>query len=195
MLKQLKISLLMLSILSVITGLLYPVLITILAQTFFHWKANGSLIQQQDKIVGSLLIGQEFHSAKYFWGRPSATKGASYNTMASGGSNLAPSNPELMKLIEKRVTILRQANPDANMSIPTTLVTASASGLDPDINIHAAYYQAPRVARARKANLDVIKQLISQQSKGGLLFSEQAYVNVLQLNLMLDRMAAEGTLK
>lgn len=186
--KQIKTSMFMLIILSAITGLLYPMVVTIVAQLFFPWQANGSLIKQDDAVVGSVLIGQEFKKDQYFWGRPSATKPTPYNPMASGGSNFGPSNVEYLKLVDTRIAHIHSTNSEAKLQVPIDLVTSSASGLDPHISMHAAYYQAPRVAKARRINLQNIKDLIAQQS-------QHDYVNVLQLNLALDQLAQKGSLQ
>lgn len=179
-------------LLMLITGIAYPVALTAIGQAFFSQKANGSLLSENGKVVGSQLIGQQFSDANYFWGRPSATTPA-YNSVASSGSNLGPSNPALLDLVKQRVAAIQTAHPGNAQPIPTDLVTASGSGLDPDISIAAAYYQAPRVAQARNLPLENIHALIERlQHKplSGLsvlsgLWGEPS-INVLQLNLSLD---------
>jgi len=183
--KQIKISMFMLIILSVITGFIYPLLITMVAQLFFS-QANGSLIRQQGVVVGSELIGQDFKQDKYFWGRPSSTNPMSYNPMASSGSNYGPSNAEYLKLVDARLAHLRSTNAEANIQVPMDLVSASASGLDPHISMHAALYQAPRIAKTRKIELQIIKELIVQQR-------HNEHINVLQLNLALDQLSQKGS--
>jgi len=192
LIKQIKISLLMLATFSIIAGIFYPVCITLFAQAFFPWKANGSIVKHEDKVVGSLLIGQDFHSAKYFWGRPSATKPNAYNPMASGGSNLGSSNPELFKIMQQRFDALSKSNPGAKIPIPIDLLTASASGLDPHISSIAAYYQNDRIAKARKIDKEKISNLIKQYSRKTMYFFGSEYVNVLEINLALDHLSLTG---
>lgn len=177
-------------LLGVLLGGLYPLLVTGLAQAFFPHQANGSLIQRQDQLVGSELIGQNFTSPAYFWGRPSATGTFPNNGMASGGSNLGPTNPALKQAAEDRVRALQEADPGNKSPIPMDLLTASASGLDPHISPAAAQYQAGRVARARGITVEQVRALIranSQTPQWGL-FGEPR-VNVLKLNLALDAAA------
>lgn len=175
-------------VLTILTGVLYPLAVTGIAQTAFKEKANGSLITQDGKRVGSHFIGQAFDDPKYFWGRPSATSPVSYNAASSSGSNLAATNPALMEAIEVRVKALRDADPGQKEAVPTELVTASGSGLDPHISPAAADYQAPRVARIRGKSVEEIKQLIQKHTTGpdlGVL--GESVVNVLELNLDLDK--------
>ena len=187
--KQIKVSLILLAILSILTGLIYPVMVTGIAQLFFSEKSNGSLIQQNDKIVGSKLIGQSFSSVAYFWGRPSATPYFPYNAEQSSGSNMGPLNPNFLTLVKSRVENMRENNPDASDVIPIELVTASASGLDPEISPEAAYYQAPRVAKARGLQIEKVQQIIADATRGRTLgMLGESRVNVLQLNLALDHL-------
>jgi K+-transporting ATPase ATPase C chain len=187
MLKQLKIAAILFGLLTILTGLLYPALITGISQVFFPRQANGSLIAQNGEVIGSTLIGQQFNQPQYFWGRLSATGDHPYNAAASGGSNLGSTNPALQAQISDRIAALKAADPDNTLPIPVDLVTASASGLDPDISIAAARYQAARVARIRGLPLDRVQTLIDQNTSGPSLgFLGEARVNVLMLNLALD---------
>ena len=172
---------------TVLTGLLYPLAVTGLAQAIFPFQANGSPILQGDRVVGSAMIGQPFDDPAYFWGRPSATAPFSYNAGASSGSNLGPSSPALVEAVQARVAALREADPGNTQPVPVDLVTASASGLDPHISIADALYQVPRVARARGLHTEAVRQLAAQQTEGrqfGILGEPR--VNVLKLNLALD---------
>ena len=185
-LKQLKISFLVLLVLSVITGILYPLFITEMAQLAFTRKANGSLILRGGKLIGSALIGQPFDDPKYFWGRLSATD-PPYNASNSTGSNFGPLNPALVKAVQARIDALKRADPRNTELIPVDLVTASASGLDPHISPAAAYYQARRVAKARGIPPDAIRNLIHSKIQGRFLgILGEPTVNVLELNLALD---------
>jgi potassium-transporting ATPase KdpC subunit len=187
MFKQLKPALIVFALLSVITGLLYPGAVTLLAQVIFPSQANGSLLVVDGKLAGSALIGQNFDDAKYFWGRLSATGGQPYNAAASSGSNLGPTNPNLEAQAQARLDALRAADPGNNLPVPVDLVTASGSGLDPHISPAAASYQAARVARLRGVPLEQVQNLIAQNTYGRMLgFLGEARVNVLQLNLALD---------
>ncbi len=184
---QLRPALTMLLLLTVLTGLIYPLAVTGLAQVFFPDQANGSLIVQDGKVVGSKVIGQYFDKPEYFWGRPSATAPFPYNAAASGGSNLGPTNPVLIDAVKARVAALRAVDPGNDLPIPIDLVTASGSGLDPHISSAAALYQAKRVARARGLDENFVLVLVSQHTEGrqfGLL--GESRVNVLMLNLALD---------
>ncbi len=174
-------------LLTVITGILYPLATTGVAQLAFPHQANGSLIVRDGKAVGSELIGQDFDAPGYFRGRPSATGPMPYNADASSGSNLGPSNPALIGAVEQRIAALRAADPDARGLIPSELVMASSSGLDPDISPRAARWQVPRVARARGMSEDDVDALIAAHALGPSLglFGEPR-VNVLALNLALD---------
>src|SRR5215469_8090641 len=175
-------------LLSVLTGLVYPLVVTGLAQLLFRSQADGSLIRGSGgQLLGSHLIGQSFSDPKYFWGRPSATTPQPYNGTASGGSNLGPLNPALTDAVKTRIAALRAADPDNTAAVPIDLVTASGSGLDPDISVAAADYQAARVARARGVDVARVRALIAAHtagSVGGVLGEPR--VNVLELNLALD---------
>lgn len=187
MLSQLRPALVALIALTIITGVLYPFAITLIAQIAFPSQANGSLIVQNGNVVGSALIGQPFDAPKYFWSRPSATGPFAYNAGASSGSNLGPTNPALLEAVQARAQALRAADPNNTAPIPVDLVTASASGLDPHISVAAANYQIARVARARNLDVARVQQLVAQFTEGrtfGIL--GEARVNVLQLNLALD---------
>ncbi|MDA5544136.1 potassium-transporting ATPase subunit KdpC [Yersinia rochesterensis] len=180
-------ALVLLILLTLITGIAYPLLTTGLAKLMFPQQANGSLVMLGDEVVGSRLIGQNFTQPGYFAGRPSATADMPYNPMSSGGSNLAASNPDLDKAISERVKLLRQANPTQTGPVPVDLVTASASGLDPQISLEAAYYQAPRIASIRQMPLSEVKQLIDGNvQKATPNFFGESVVNVLNLNMALD---------
>ena len=183
---QIKQAILIFVVLSIITGIIYPLFITGIAQVFFRNQANGSLIYQNGKPVGSALIGQAFNDPKYFWGRISATSPVSFNAASSSGSNLGPTNPALVEAVKARIKALKSADPNSNL-IPVDLVTSSASGLDPHISLAAAYYQAPRIARLRGLSQDTIKVFITKHTSGRLFgFIGEPVVNVLELNLALD---------
>lgn len=176
-----------------VTGLLYPLLVTALAQATMPHQANGSLIERNGEILGSTLIGQPFDAPQYFWGRPSATAPLPYNAAASAGSNLGPSNDALVTAVQARIDTLRAADAafgiDSPALIPVDLVTASASGLDPHISPAAAEYQAARVAQARGLSIDQVRSLIAQhtvRTQIGPLRLGEPRVNVLELNLALD---------
>ncbi|MGB4336744.1 MAG: potassium-transporting ATPase subunit KdpC [Chromatiaceae bacterium] len=192
MLKELKPAFVMLLALTVLTGNLYPLLVTGIAQGLFPDAANGSLIEQNGNLAGSALIGQPFSDPKYFWGRPSATGPTPYNAAASSGSNQGPLNPALEDAVKTRIAALKAADPSQTEPIPVDLVTASASGLDPHISPAAAAWQAPRIAGLRGLPLDVVGGLVAQHTQGrqfGVL--GEARVNVLQLNLALDPVAGK----
>jgi K+-transporting ATPase ATPase C chain len=173
-------------VLTVLTGLIYPLCVTGLSQLMFRHRANGSLIVQGGRVVGSELIGQQFNDARYFWGRPSATSPA-YNAGASSGSNLGPSNPALHQAVQERIARLRAADPDNRAAIPADLVTASGSGLDPHISPAAALWQAPRVARVRGIPEAEVRNLIEQHIEHRTLgVLGEPRVNVLRLNRTLD---------
>lgn len=187
-------TLVMMLVLTLITGVLYPCLTTLLAQLMFPWQANGSLLQRDGHTVGSALIGQDFQRTDYFWPRPSATAEHPYNALASGGSNLAISNPLLTHTLAERAAQLRQRDPlePYAEALPVDLLTSSASGLDPDISPQAAYYQAPRVAEARRLPLAQIEALIAGLSRNSWpTFIGRPTVNVLALNLALDRLSSK----
>lgn len=184
---QIRTALWLFLVLTVITGVLYPLVVTGIAQTFLRHEANGSLIVQNGQPVGSALIGQPFDDPKFFWGRPSATGPFPYNAAASSGSNLGPTNDVLVKAVQDRVSALKAADPDNSAPVPVDLVTASGSGLDPHISPAAAHYQESRVARARGMNEDAVRTLIEQYTEGrqfGVLGEPR--VNVLLLNRALD---------
>ncbi len=173
-------------------GLIYPLAMTFIAQVCFPHQANGSIINVDGKAVGSELIGQEFSDPGYFWGRPSATSPVPYNAAASSGSNLGPTNPALFTTVQERIDALRAADPGNTLPIPADLVTSSGSGLDPDITPAAALYQVHRVAQARHLSEDEVRMLVERMTKDRFLgLIGEPRVNVLKLNLELDRLAAE----
>lgn len=187
--KQLKTALLLLAILSLLTGLIYPGLVTVCAQLFFPNTANGSLIEINNQLIGSQLIGQSFRDPKYFWGRPSATSPYPYNASASSGSNLGPSNPDYLNLVQDRIKALHKADPNNTLPVPIDLVTASGSGLDPEISPLAAMYQASRIAAARKLPESEIEMLIMDHIKlRTFKILGEPRVNVLKLNIALDHL-------
>jgi K+-transporting ATPase ATPase C chain len=187
MIKQLKTAAILFGFITILTGLLYPALITAIAQVIFPYQANGSLITQNGQVVGSALIGQLFDDPKYFWGRLSDTGDHPYDASASSGSNYGPTNPPLQKQVSDRIAALKTADPANPLPIPVDLVTASGSGLDADISIAAARYQAARVARLRGLPLDRVQSLIDQYTTGRTFgFLGEPRVNVLELNLALD---------
>ncbi|CNC02633.1 potassium-transporting ATPase subunit C [Yersinia frederiksenii] len=180
-------ALVLLILLTLITGIAYPLLTTGLAKLLFAQQANGSLVMLGDEVVGSTLLGQNFTQPGYFSGRPSVTADMPYNPMASGGSNLAISNPALDQAISERVKLQHLANPTQSGPVPVDLVTASGSGLDPSISLEAAYYQAPRIASIRQMPLSEVKQLIDENvQKSVPNFFGESVVNVLTLNMALD---------
>lgn len=184
---QLRPALMMLLILTILTGVMYPLAVTGLAQLLFPTQANGSLMTRDGKVIGSELIGQYFDEPQYFWGRPSATSPYPYNAAASSGSNLGPTNPVLIEAVKTRVAALRAADPGNEAPVPVDLVTTSGSGLDPHISPAAALYQAHRVARVRGVQESQVKDLVALHTEGrqfGLLGEPR--VNVLKLNLALD---------
>ena len=173
--------------LTLITGVAYPLMVTGAAQALFPAQAAGSLIMKDGKPLGSALIGQNFSDPGHFWGRPSATGPIPYNGGSSSGSNLGPLNPALMDAVKSRIEALRIADPGNTAPVPVDLVTASASGLDPDISVAAAHYQAARVAKTRGLPADTVAALIDQHIDGPLWgFLGESRVNVLRLNLALD---------
>ena len=187
MVAQLRSALMMFFILTILTGVAYPLAVTAIAQLLFPHQANGSLISKDGKPIGSTLIGQPFDDPKYFWGRPSATAPFPYSAAASSGSNLGPTNPALIETVKTRVAALKAADPRNDAPVPVDLVTASGSGLDPHISPAAAEYQVRRVARARGREEAFVRTLVSQHTEGrqlGMLGERR--VNVLALNLALD---------
>ena len=187
MLKLLRQSIVSLLLLTLVAGVAYPLVVTGLAQLFFPAAANGSVLLRDGKPVGSALIGQPFSDPRYFWGRPSATSPFPYNAAASGGSNLGPTNPALADAVKQRVAALRAADPGNTKPVPVDLVTASGSGLDPEISPAAAEFQIERVARVRGMHADDVRKLVAAatQKRQWGIFGEPR-VNVLQLNLALD---------
>jgi K+-transporting ATPase ATPase C chain len=174
-------------ILTIITGILYPLFVTGIAQVFFHNKANGSLVYQNRKPIGSSLIGQFYDDPKYFWGRLSATSPVQFNSTSSSGSNLGPSNPALIDAVQARIKALKAVDPENKNPIPVDLVTSSASGLDPHISLASAYYQIPRISRLRGLPQNIVEDIVRQHTKGRLLgIIGEPVVNVLEANLELD---------
>ena len=186
--EQLKTTIPVFVILTVITGIIYPLVITGIAQLFFNSQANGSIIVRDEKAIGSSLIGQPFDNPKYFWGRPSVTSPMGYNSASSSGSNLGPSNPALADNIKTRVQMLQAADPCNLENVPVDLVTASASGLDPHISVAAAMYQVPRVARLRGISREEVAEIVRENTQKRFMgVIGEPVVNVLQLNLTLDK--------
>jgi K+-transporting ATPase KdpC subunit len=190
---QLKPALILFVLLTFLTGVLYPLVVTAIAQISFSDRANGSLIDHNGILAGSILIGQDFSNPGYFWGRPSSTAGHPYNAFdpnaltGSSGSNLGPLSRTLVDTVRQRVDVLHVADPRNTLSIPADLVTASASGLDPDFSIAAAYYQVSRVAQARGLSETVIRALVAQYTQDRQFgFLGEPRVNILLLNLALD---------
>jgi K+-transporting ATPase ATPase C chain len=200
MLHEIRPAIVVLVALTLITGLAYPLAITGIAEVIFPYQAQGSMIERDGHVVGSALIGQPFSSDKYFHGRPSATTAtdpndstktvaAPYNAANSGGSNYGPSNKALVDRVQSDIDTLKKENPSA--TVPIDLVTTSASGLDPDISPEGAFYQVPRVAKARDLSEDRVRQLVAQHTQGRLLgLLGEPRVNILQLNLALDQLAS-----
>ena len=188
MLNYFKPAVLLLLLLTVLTGVIYPLLVTAFAQLFYANKANGSLIYNaQEQAVGSALIGQAFNQPKYFWGRASATAPYPYNAAASSGSNLGPTNPVLIAAVDTRVKTLQAVDPTNKTAVPVDLVTASASGLDPHISLAAAEYQLKRVAKARNMDESKLRELLNTHTEARQWFVlGEPRINVLQLNLALD---------
>ena len=184
---EIRLSVVVFALLTLITGVVYPAVTTLIGTLAFHDRVNGSVIEVDGRAVGSRLIGQPFSGAKYFWSRPSATTPQPYNGEASSGSNLGPTNPALEMAVSDRIAALKEADPDNVAPIPVDLVTASASGLDPHISPAAAEYQVARVARERGVGADAVRALVTKATEGrtfGVLGEPR--VNVLELNLALD---------
>jgi potassium-transporting ATPase KdpC subunit len=200
MLREIRPAIVVLVALTLITGLVYPLVMTGIAQVAFPYQANGSMIERDGKVVGSALIGQDFESAKYFHGRlsattapdpkdPSKTVPAPYNAANSGGSNLGPSNKALIDRVKDDMAKLQKENPGT--PVPADMVTTSASGLDPEISPEAALFQVPRVAKARNLPEDRVRQLVDDNIEGRFLnFLGERRVNVLKLNIALDHLSA-----
>ncbi|MBX9634255.1 MAG: potassium-transporting ATPase subunit KdpC [Magnetospirillum sp.] len=187
MLKHIRAALVLLAVMTVITGLAYPLAVTALAQWIFPWQAQGSLIERNGQVVGSALIGQSFTGPAYFWSRPSATPDAPYNAASSGGSNLAPTSKALVDGVTAAVEAVKAAHPDQTGPVPMDLVTASASGLDPHITPAAAAWQVKRVAMARHAPMPEVQKLLTAHTEGReFAILGEPKVNVLKLNLALD---------
>jgi K+-transporting ATPase ATPase C chain len=188
--KTMQVASKMLLMLTLLTGLIYPLLVTFFAQLFFPWQANGSLVKDGARVVGSLHIGQWFSSPRYFMSRPSATTPFPYHGEASRASNLGPSNPVFLETVQARINQLKQLDMGNRDLIPVDLVTASASGLDPDISPYAAFYQVPRIARLRKLPEVTLNQLISEHLKNRPWFVlGEPRLNVLTLNIALDKLS------
>ncbi|WP_184013396.1 potassium-transporting ATPase subunit KdpC [Glaciimonas immobilis] len=181
-------ALVLFTVLTLICGIIYPLVVTGIGKVAFADKAAGSLIIQNSKVVGSSLIGQEFSAPQYFWGRLSATSPMPYNATSSGGSNFGPSNPALIDAVKGRIAALKAADPTNELPIPVDLVTASGSGMDPEISLAAAYYQAARVARQRNLGVDAVRAIIeAKQETRSMGFLGEPRINVLELNLALDQ--------
>jgi K+-transporting ATPase ATPase C chain len=191
---QLRPALASLGLLTLVTGVAYPLLVTGVAQVVFPHQANGSLIVREGKAVGSELVGQPFDDPKYFWSRPSATAPVAYDGGASSGSNLGPLNETLADAIESRVEALRATDPGHTAAVPVDLVTASGSGLDPHLSPAAAAYQVARVARTRGLSVAAVEELVARHTRGRQLgFLGEPRVEVLPLNLALDGLAPSST--
>lgn len=178
-------SLSLLLVMTLLLGIIYPLMVTAVTQIAFPDQANGSLIVRDGKVIGSKLLGQKFTENKYFWGRLSENN---YDSTNSGGTNLSIANPKLLEAVNVRVEQLKKADPDNKDRIPVDLVTASASGLDPHISLAAAQYQVGRVAKSRGMEADELNELINKHIDWQSKFSEDPYVNVLELNLALDEL-------
>ena len=195
-LRSLRTSVISILLFTVLTGLIYPLLVTGIAQLIFPGNANGSMLTKNGKAIGSELIGQSFNSPKYFWSRLSATSPFAYNAGASSGSNYGPLNPALLDATAKRVRDLKDADPQNINPVPVDLVTASGSGLDPHISIAAAVYQVPRVARSRHISEQQVRSLLDQHTEGRQLgILGEPRVNILRLNLALDELKSTSEVK
>lgn len=188
---QLRPAVVMLVLMSLLTGIAYPLLVTVVAQIVFPWQANGSLIERDGRVVGSALIGQSFADPRHFWGRPSATDRFPFNAAASSGSNRGPLSEALLAGVQGRIDALRAADPDNTAPVPVDLVTTSGSGLDPHISPAAAAFQVGRVAAARGLERSVVAALVAEHTRGRQLgFLGEPRVDVLALNLALDGLPA-----
>jgi K+-transporting ATPase ATPase C chain len=193
MIKELRPALVIFALLTVITGLMYPGVVTLIGKAFFADQADGSVIERHGKATGSRLLGQAFSSSKYFWSRPSATTPQANNGAVSSGSNQATTNPNLASVVRDRIAALRAADPGNARRVPVDLVTASASGLDPHISPAAAEYQVNRVARARALDVATVRALVAAATDGRTLgILGEPRVNVLELNLALDSQGAQA---
>ena len=187
--RQFRTAIIFLGVFTVITGIIYPLIVTGVAQAFFHHQANGSLITSNGEVVGSDLIGQPFSDPAYFWGRLSTTSPYPYNAASSSGSNYGPENPALQAEVQARIDALKAVDPDNTLPIPVDLVTSSGSGLDPDISIAAADYQINRVAHYRNLTVEQVSALVQRCTTGRFLgILGEPRVNVLRLNLALDNL-------
>jgi K+-transporting ATPase ATPase C chain len=194
--KQIKTAILLLIVFSILLGLLYPAIVTGVAQLFFPWRANGSMLMIENNRIGSQLIGQSFTDPKYFWGRPSVTTPVPYNALSSRGSNLGPTNTEFYSIILARSKVLRDADPAQLSLIPSDLVMASASGLDPEISPLAAQYQIARVAKLRRLSVTRVTTLVIAMTQPRLLsILGEPSINVLQLNMALDALDKNSDVK
>ncbi len=186
MIALLRSALMIFVLLTALTGVIYPLAVTVVAQVAFPHRANGSVLLHEGKPVGSELIGQHFDDSRYFWCRPSATT-VPYDAASSTGSNLGPTNPDMIKSVKERVVAMRSAHPDQTVGVPIDLVTTSASGLDPHISPAAAEYQVSRVAKARGLNVEDVRRMVAEHMEGRTLgILGEPRVNVLRLNLALD---------
>jgi K+-transporting ATPase ATPase C chain len=186
---ELRTCLTLFALLTLLTGAIYPALVTVVVQAAFPQQANGSILVRDGKLIGSELIGQPFDDPRYFWGRPSSTGSTPYDAASSTGSNLGPTNPDFLKTVRDRVAALRKAHQEQTGPVPSDLVTASASGLDPHISPAAAEYQVTRVAKARGLTAEKVRQLVTDHTEDRFLgVLGEPRVNVLRLNLALDNL-------